>query len=141
MNMAKTKKQSRLQRVKHHAFRVGKVALKIWCAVVITLLSLILIPLFLKGVQTGTFYNYVIIPSIIVYFILTYIQLKLKPGLIKGYLEGTANRLFWGIVTLAATYILSGLYLHTLAAAMAVAAAVCYAFFLQRISFLRLIGL
>ncbi len=139
--MAKKKKEGKLHRVKHHAFRIGKVALSIWRAVVITLLSLILIPLFLKGVQQGAFYNYVIIPSIIVYLLLTYIHLKLKPGVVKRYLETTSTRLFWGIVTLAATFVLDGLTLHLAAHVCAVASAVCYAFVLQRITFLRFIGL
>ncbi len=131
----------RKKRIIGHVKKGFKTAYAVWQAIAITLIALALIPLFLLNLANGAFYTWMIIVSIAVYVVVILIMGYLKEGIVRRYLETTSFRLFLGMVVLAAAFLLDRLGLVAAAQAALVAAAVLYAFFLQRISFLRLIGL
>lgn len=118
-----------------------KAALAIWHLVVVTILSLAFIPLFLTQGRKGVFYTWWILPSIFAYLILTIIQLRLKKGMIKEYLENLATRLFIASIGLAIAFIFVGLQWPVWSNVSLVIAAVLYAAAIQKIFFLRVIGL
>lgn len=109
----------------------------IWRVITITTLSIILIPLFIKNAWSGHFYFWTLVPSIIVYVCLTYIQLKLLKGKVTRYIEVTATRLFLGICSLTAAFISLMIGYPLWGNTFLVVGAVLYALFLHRIGFLR----
>ncbi len=131
------KKKRILKRVK----KGFTVAYGIWQAIVVTVIAIVLIPVFLANAENGNFYSWVITASLLTYVVVLLIMGKLKRGIVREYLEKTSFRLFLGMVVLTAAFLLHGLGQATLTQAALAAAAVLYAFFLQRITFLRLIGL
>lgn len=125
------------QRLKKGAKRL----LFVWRAIVAIILSSILIPLFVSQGASRSFYTWAILPSLLGYLIITYIHLRLKKGAVKEYLERSATRLLLAMSSLALAFIMGALGIHLWTATLLVMSAVLYALFLQRLSFLRVIGI
>jgi|GEM_PF-3018697 len=119
----------------------AKGVLLAWQLFVIVLLSALLIPLFLHNAMSSAFYTWWIMLSILVYLFVTYIQLRLKKGLVKRYLEQLGTRIFLAIVGLAAAFVMVALRANPWSGVFLVIAAVLYAAAFQKITFLRVIGL
>lgn len=113
----------------------------IWRAITVILLSALLIPLFLANKENGTFYTWWVPISILIYLILTYVHLRLGKGFVKEHLEAMATRLLLGLVALAAAFILTMVTQQVAASVFLVMAGLLYAMAIQRVAFLRLIGL
>jgi hypothetical protein len=134
---ASAKAKEHLPAVKRHAKR----AWKAWQVITLVLLSAVFVPVFLRQGTDHNFYALLVPGSILIYLVVTFIHLKLKPGFVKWYLESTATRLFLGLVSLAAAFLFLGVGLQLWGRVLLAASAVLYASFLQQVGFLRVIGL
>ncbi len=112
-----------------------------WQLLIIVLLSALLIPLFLHSATSSAFYTWWVMLSILAYLILTYIQLRLREGAVKRYLESLATRVFLAVVALAVAFVTVALRADLWSGVFLVVAAVLYAAAFQKIAFLRVIGL
>ncbi len=110
----------------------------VWQLIVITILSAGLIPLFLAQQARPLFFTLTVMTSILAYLILTTIQLRLRRGLIKRFLESISTRLLLALIALALAGVTGGV--RVVQNVLLVTAAVLYAALLQKVSFLRVIG-
>jgi|GEM_PF-6660699 len=124
------------------AKKVLGIALKVWEIIVVIILSAILIPLFVKNSEDGHFYTIIIVGSMLVYALLFMIKGRIKKqGFIRDYLESTSLRLLLAMSALTAAFLLLILDQAFWSLALVVLAAIAYAFFVQRVGFLRMVGL
>ena len=119
----------------------AKTAYGIWKIIVIVLLSLALIPLFLAGTESKTFFSLWILISLLVYMILTYWHLRLKKGTMKEYIEGMATKLLFAMSALVIAFLFTLIPIYNIASIFLVLGGILYAITIQNIFFLRVIGL
>jgi fibrillarin-like pre-rRNA processing protein len=102
-----------VEKMKKKVKKGVKQALAIWKIIITIILIALLIPLFLKNGWNSRFYFWIIAPSIILYIIIAYLQMKVLKGKMRKYVELTGTWLFGGILTLSATFIVMMLgYTH-----------------------------
>lgn len=111
-----------------------------WKLLVIIILCIILIPLAITQEHNTMLQLWIIAASLLVYIVLTTVSKKIR-GKIGKYLLNTAHRLLLGAIALSATVVLFRYELESWGRISIIASAILYAFFVQRISFLRVIGL
>jgi predicted permease len=126
-----------VEKMKKKVKKGVKQALAIWKIIITIILIALLIPLFLKNGWNSRFYFWIIAPSIILYIIIAYLQMKVLKGKMRKYVELTGTWLFGGILTLSATFIVMMLGYTIWAHALLIGAAIIYALFLQRLGLLR----
>ncbi|RME31005.1 hypothetical protein D6789_04025 [Candidatus Woesearchaeota archaeon] len=127
----------RFQQLKHHTKRL----FLIWKLAVVVILSATLIPLFLASKENTTFYLTTVSASLIGYLLMILIVAGLKQGAPKRYLEKTSTRLLVAFVLLGVAYLAFRYKNDEAGRALLIGSAVAYAFFLQKLSFLRVIFL
>jgi len=114
-----------------------KAVMVVWQLIVITILSAGLIPLFLAQRARPLFFTLTVMTSILAYLILTTIQLRLRRGILKRFLESVSTRLLLALIALALAGVTGGLLRGVVQSVLLVTAAVLYAALLQKVSFVR----
>ncbi len=113
--------------------------LLLWQLLTIILFSALLIPLFLA--QAGSaFYTWLTLGTMLLYLLLLSFQSRLKGGL-RRYVAGLGDRLFLALLFLALSFLLLKLEGGLLFRTSLVVSAVLYAAAIQKVAFLRVIGL
>lgn len=113
----------------------------LWRIVVIVVLSAAFIPLFLKSIGNTAFYTTLVSASFIGYLIILAIMFGMHQGKPKKYMEATSTRLLIAFVLLTVAFLATRFESLDAARALLVGSALAYAFFLQKLSFLRVIFL
>lgn len=111
-----------------------------WKIIVIVILSAILIPLAITYEMNQEIMLWIVAGSLLGYILLAWTARKVR-GKIGKYLLGTGNRLLLAGLMLGISVTLFRFEINSWGRTSIIASAVLFAFFLQRISFLRVIGL
>ncbi|MBR9693394.1 hypothetical protein GOV07_05750 [Candidatus Woesearchaeota archaeon] len=119
----------------------AKYAYGVWKIVIIVLLTLALVPLFIAGMRSRTFFSLWIMISLFVYLVLTYWHLRLKKGKMKEYLEDMATKLLFAMSSLVIAFLLTLVPIYSIASIFLVLGGILYAITIQNLFFLRVIGL
>lgn len=112
-----------------------------WRLLIVIIISFILVPFFLKQRSNDAFYLTTICSSLVGYFLILLISFGMKRGKIRRYIEHTSHTLLAGLILLTATFLMYAYGSPLWASLLITVAAILYASFLQRISFVKVIFL